>query len=366
MYNFGFLRDLVCHMHQNHGELFTFTDSKGKKRRLKPKEQENVYFDMVKHFMHTAVPPGSEGKTSQIIQAFSGTPDLPKITEDVFTREMIMPNMDVGWQQAYKTIPLERGQLTWQILEVDSGFTFELTPESAEAKIYSVSGTSVTAKVEKYSAGIGLTWEMIEEHRLYNFMQLYEALRMKYYTLWANVHYKLLAQAAGFTPGGTSKFGGTFTKLSDGNDKIAYDATGASEEAKDAVTINKGHDTIAKALKDKTYGDTANSQLLLYVRSNMRPRLENVLGRSGHQNHPNFSNSIGMVMPVYSNNDNIPENAGILVLPGYKIQNAVYLREMVKNFEDYKNLNMISTYWTVFGAIIGEAQQVAYLEFATP
>ena len=196
--NLSRFRDLVCHMATNADERvpFEIEDKKTKKKiKLNFSAQRDMFRQLVNNYVFSsgihinafspalATQLGSgqtmpnkdqQVDTSLILQAFSGTPDLPELTKNVFQRTMHMPEIDVAWQLAYQPVPLERGDLEWEIFDVDTGFTFEMVAEGAEAKIYGVSGSETKAKVELVW---GWSWPYLENYRITKALCFYSTLR---------------------------------------------------------------------------------------------------------------------------------------------------------------------------------------------
>jgi hypothetical protein len=71
-----------------------------------------------------------------------------------------------------------------------------------------------------------------------------------------------------------------------------------------------------------------------------------------------------MVEVRYTYNSTIPANKGVMVLPGNKAQNSVYMEE--KSFERVNpdNLNWLKSSFTAFGALVGENAQTSELSFS--
>jgi len=342
--------DLLLHMREHSEEDYTLDAKKGIV--LNRKEQGAVLQKAIQSFMQSvAVKEGDK-----IIQAFSGSSDLPVLTKDVFNVTQVMPIFDTLWQESYKGIPLRKGQLEWEIADVQAGFTFELIPEGGKIKFYSISGTKESAKIAKYGMGIGLTWEMIEGRKLYAFVDLMGQVRARLNNLWADTHYGLLATAALSAP-------------------IAWQGVATDPVVeRDIATINKGYETIGSACKAKGYGDTANAPMLLYVSPLLKARVmqafratsrDIIVGRQAGA----ASTVAGQIVeynvaPRFTWNSNVPANKAVLVLPGNKIQNSVYLRELGLSERDIETLSELRTYWTAFGAIVGDTDQTAELAFA--
>lgn len=287
------------------------------------------------------------GKESKEIQAFTGSSDIAILTKDVFNVTNQVPNYDTMWQESFRTVNLRRGELQWEIANVNTAAQFELIPEGQKVKIQEYTGTKVTVGINKYGMGLGFTWEMREGRKMYLFIDQLEQTRAKLFSLWANVHYGLLASAGAL------------------NNILYQGAATDSTLSRDIATINKGYEDLGEATKDKGYGDTANARMILYVSPKLKARVLAALRTTD----VTIANTQGQkviynVEPKFSWNSNIPTDKGLLVLPGNKIQNAVYMQNMQFSDEDIESLNDISTYWTAFGATVADTDQVYELDFA--
>ncbi len=297
-----------------------------------PKEQTKIFRKAIQAFIHKV----ASGVESKAIQAFSGSTDLPKLTKDVFNVTGKTPNFDLGWQKAFRSIQLMKGQLEWEIAEVEDFSDFKLTPEGAKCKIGSAGGSKVIAGIQKYSKGIGFTWEMMEGRKLYKFIEALLGLRNKLYKLWADIHYGLLATAAATNP-------------------IAWQA-GTNNIDRDIATINLVASTITSATKDSGYGDTAQAQLVMYVSPVLRDRMDAALKATRTEL---IAGGVKQAAPVswlvdvvYTYNSQIPANKFVMALPGNKIQNAAYMQELGLTETSIETLSKINTYWSAFGAFI--------------
>jgi len=342
--------DLVVHMQENAKEDYNFNEKKG--IILNYKQQGAVVQKSLQAFMQSVAVMDDKEK---IIQAFSGSSDLPQLTKDVFNVTQIIPIFDTFWQESFKGIRLKKGQLSWEIADVQAGITFEIIPEGGKVKIYSVSGTKEPVSIEKYGAGIGVTWEMIEGRKLYQFIDLMTQARAKLNDLWANIHYGLLGTAAATIP-------------------ITWQGVTADPILeRDIATINKGYETIGNATKAKGYGDTANSRMIMYASPNLKARLNQCFRATSADiirgRRDGAASSVAgqvleyAVIPRFTWNSNVPANKALLILPGNKIQNSMYLQELSLSDKDIETLSEVRTYWTAFGAIVGDADQTAELAF---
>lgn len=315
------------------------------KLNLKPVQVESAIQKSLQAFVHT-VASGSEVKS---IQDFSGSSDLPQLTKDVFNVTSQTPTFDLGWQAAFKGVTLKKGQLSWEIATVSEATEFELTPEGAKCKISSFSGSKIIADIQKYSRGLGTTWETIEGNKLYKFVDNLDSMRSKLYGLWSLVHYGLLATAAA-------------------TNQVAWQGVGTDKTIdRDLATLNEGASQLTRGTKDSGYGDTAQAVLLLYIDPKFKSRigaamsvtLDALVNSGGNGTPLNWK-----IQPIYTYSAEIPVNKGLLVLPGNKIQNAVYLQEMSFKEKSIETLNEIRTYWTAFGAVVADNDQCFELAFA--
>lgn len=337
------LFDLVSNYWDEDGKDNYPLKLKGKKEiMLDRKKQGVVIIKAVQAFIHGY---GIEEKKDCKIQAFTGSSDLPQLTKDVFNVTQAVDNFDLLWQMVFKGVPLKRGQLEWEIADVNSGQDFELIPEGGKVQFFGIEGDKVIVGVKKYGMGIGVTWETIEGRKLYKFWDQLTDVRSKLFNLWADVHYGLLATAA------TSN-------------QITWQA-GTTTLDKDIATLNKGAQDSGEANKDKGYGDTANSRFTFYASPKLRARINQALRVTTVES----MNKDGQIVDAnidakYSYNSQIPTNKGILILPGHKIQNSVYLREKSFSKEQMENMSQLKTYWTAFGAVVADTDQCYELAFA--
>lgn len=338
--------DLVVHMRNNGGEPYVFDTKKNIK--LNPMQQGMVLRKSIQAFMQNSGTLSQD--KSRVIQAFSGSADLPVLTKDVFNVSQAEPEYDTFWQSAFRGIQLKKGQLNWEIADVSDGFTFSMVPEAGKAKIYGFNGAKVSVGIEKYGAGLGVTWEMVEGRKLYQFIEQMGIVRSALNELWADTHYGLL---------GTAGAANT----------VAYDAVGTTVVAKDVNTINTGYLTISEDCKDKGYGNTAVVNMILYYAPALKSRINAAMKATNSELVTSgIVSSQGVVeynvTPVPTWNSAVPANKGLLVLPGNKLQNSVYMQEMGLSKKDIETLSDIQTYWTAFGATVADGEQVAELSFS--
>lgn len=306
-------------------------------------QQERVLRKSLQAFMLAQTP---DEKKSGKIQAFSGSSDLPVLEKDVFNVTMQVPNFDRNWQAAFKGIQLSKGQLDWEIATVDTGVKFRIVPEGQKVEFASIGGEKISVGIEKYGAGLAITWETIEGRKLYKFVDALEDVRAKLNNIWAEVHYGLLA-AGGL------------------NNQVAWQGTGSTLD-RDIATLQKGADDCGEANKDKGYGDTAQARFLLFASPKYRNRINQALRvtsadlakRSGDGTDKTPGQIVDAnIEPIYTYNSAIPTGKALLVLPGNKIQNSIYMANMGFSRQDIYSLTEERSYWTAFGAGLGDTDQ---------
>ena len=333
---------MATHMNKNPDTDYKFDD----KIILNPKQQSEYIKKAVQCFMHEV---GQPVKKDVAIQAFSGSSDLPQLTKDVFNVTHQVNSYDLYWQSAFKTVKLLDGQLDWEIATVSAGLVFEKIPEGGKVKLKRLKGEKISPSVEKYGVGLGITWEIIAGRKLYKFINLMEEARAGLYKVWSDVHYGLLAAAGASNP-------------------ITYQGTTEDGELRrDILTLNKGLNDIGKANKDKGFGNPTEFPYLLYLDPSLEERIEAAyrattadmaaaLNRGQIVKRRNVSR-------YYTYNSNIQSLKGLLVIPGQKSQNAVKLKELGLSKQEIESLNEVRTYWTAFGAAVGDTDQIYELSF---
>jgi len=341
----GLMFDLALHMRDNTGEDYVFSKKRG--ITLNYKQQAIVLNKSIQAFMQ-GVGCHQDDK-NLVIQAFTGSSALPQLTKDVFNVTQAVPQYDTLWQTAFQGIPLRKGELEWEIADVSSGFALELIPEGGKAKFYGISGAVESVKIYKYGAGLGITWETMEGRKLYKFVDQMMQARSRIYELWANTHYGILDTAAALNV-------------------IAY--AGAATDPvidRDIATINAAYEAIGALCRAKGYGDVANVPMLMFVAPNRKARVMQAMratssdiirGRSAAATSTPSQVIEYNIKPFFSWNSQITTAAAIMVLPGNKVQNSMYMQELGLSERDIETLSEMKTYWTAFGCVIGDNDQV--------
>ena len=242
---------------------------------------------------------------SVAIQAVGVSTDFAKLVSDAFNVTIGAQNFDLGYQQAFRDVPLGQNQDTWDIYDVQNGLSFRLIPEGGRIQVDELSGTVVTAHVDYYGGAIGWTDKMIRYRKVAAMVDMALIFRNRFWSNKADNHYLLLATAAA------------------GNLTAYQGVAGDGQLRRDIATINRAAYDLANRCKDKGYGDTAAAQLILYYNPLDRGRINAAFQASvavlaaalgpGHSVQWNIT-------PIATFNANVVYGSPILVLPGQKIQ----------------------------------------------
>ena len=331
---------LARHEHTSPNEAFSW---KGRTLRNR-KARLVVTHDVLRSFMFSGAPSMLPGEGEHVlIHAFTGSGDVSRLTHESFNVTNVVKAYDTRWQAAFQGVPLSDTEIDWEIAEITSGVTFDEIPEGSSARMYKYGGTTKTIKTAKYAAQIGETIELVRGNRLSRFANVVQMARDALFTLWADTHYDLLKVAG---------------PASDDIDWVGV--TADTQVSRDARTINLARTTITKDCKDLFADDTATAPVLLYAPPDLEDRIMRAMS-PGDSAQVERGRRTTLLLTW---NDAIDSDDGLMVLPGRKIQNATVASEISFDRQDQDSLSRIRTYWTWFGATVGEVKQVRTVNFS--
>jgi len=281
------------------------------------------------------------------IQSTGVSTDFAILTKDAFNVTMQEDNFDLGWEQAFRNVTLGRGQDAWEIYDVDNGISFTKVEEGQRIEMNKLSGSKQTAYVDYYGGALGWTDKMIRFRKVPAMVDRAMAFRNKFWVNKADNHYSLLAAAAALNV-------------------TAYQGVAADGQLRrDVLTINRAAFQLGDALKDKGYGDTANSPFILYANPFDEDRIEaafrvttNALAGAIGTTGPGQQITSRRITRVYTYNTNITAGSPLLVMPGQKIQKADAM--MPTTFTapiDPLTLNSYQAVWAIYGAAVADTDQ---------
>lgn len=282
------------------------------------------------------------------IQATGVSTDFAIVTKDSFNVTIETDNFDMGWEQAFKSVPLGKNQDSWQIYNVANSLTFRKVEEGGRIEVDELTGTIQTAYVDYYGGAIGWTDKMIRFRKVAAMMDLMSVFRNKFWANKADNHYILLATAAALNV-------------------TAYQGVAADGQARrDIRTINQAAFTLTDRLKDKGYGDMASAPLLMYANPFDEDRIEGAFRTISNAlvSTNNIAQQVTArrIKRIYTYNSNIVSGSPILVLPGQKIQKAEAMSPTTfTSPKDPLTLNQLQSVWAIYGAIVGDTEQCQQL-----
>jgi hypothetical protein len=279
------------------------------------------------------------------IEAFSVSTDFAQLTQNAFTLTIESDNFDMGWEAAYRTVPLDPKKNFWTIYNVINGIQFYKMPEGGRVKMDGMTGSKTTAYVDYYGGALGFTDHMIRYREIPAMVDIAAAFRNKFFAQKADNHYALLAAAAAFN---TTAYQGV---------------AGDGVTRRVLLTLNRAAFTLGNRCKDKGYGDMANAPLIFYANPIDEEKIEAAFKTVTADVVAARENGTAItqrpIRRVYTYNSNVTANHPILVLPGQKIQKADGMQPTTYVAPvDPFTLNQSQAVWAIYGAAIADTDQV--------
>lgn len=279
--------------------------------------------------------------TKKKIQAVGVSTDFEQLTADAFNVTVQADNFDLGYERAFRTVPLGQNQDFWEIYDVANGLTFNKVEEGQRIQVDELSGTKEIVYVDYYGGALGWTDKMIRYRKVAAMTDMAMIFRNKFWSNKADNFYLLLSVAAA----------GNVT---------AYQA-GTGELQRDIATINLAAFTLADRCKDKGYGDMASANMLLYYNPRDKARIlaafqatTSVLAQAGAAGQAIQWN----ITPIPTFNSNVVTGSPLLVLPYNKIQKAEDLAPTTFTApKDPLTLNELQAVWAIYGGAVGDTDQ---------
>ncbi len=280
------------------------------------------------------------------IQAVGVSTDFAQITKDSFNVTIENDNFDMGWEKAFRSVPLGKNQDSWEIYNVSNTITFVKVEEGARIEMNELAGTKTTAYVDYYGGAVGWTDKMIRFRKVPAMIDIASVFRNKFWTNKADNHYALLAAAIG--AGNTTAYQG---------------AAADGQLRRDIQTINLAAFTLGDTLKDKGYGDMATAPFLMYANPFDEDRIEAAFraltGGMAHALRGAEQITRRKITRIYTYNSNITSGLPLLVLPGQKIQKAEAMAPTTYIADkDPFTLNEAQAVWSIYGAIVADTDQL--------
>lgn len=286
----------------------------------------------------------------KIIKAFGTTADLTQLTKSAFNVTVEEDNFDMGWEPAFRSVPLSSGDLGWEIYNVTNGIEFQKVEEGGRIEMNGLSGDSVFAECDYYGGALGFTDKMIRGRKIPAMLDMAALFRNKFWANKADNHYALISAAALTT--------------------TAYQGAAAEGQLRrDVQTINRAAYTLALRCKDKGYGDTANMQFVAIVNLLDKARWEAAQAVVTANLAPALAGAERMLYSfrtVYTLNSYIAAGSPVICIPGQKTQKGETLAPTTyaPNGADPLTLNQFQAVWSIYGAAAADTDQFEQITLA--
>ena len=232
-------------------------------------------------------------------------------------------------------------------MDVQNGLSFRKIPEGGRIQVEGISGSLATVGTDYYGGAIGFTDKMIRFRKVAAMVQLATIFRNRFWENKADNYYLLLATAGALAANQIAQQG------------VAADGTAR----RNALTINLAAFTLGDRNKNKGYGNTAQTKLLIYA----NPRDEEAIDAAftltpqalvtARENGTAITSR--QIQRVYTFNQYITAGSPLMVLPGQKIQKADAM--MPTTFTapiDPLTLNRVQAVWAINGGAVGDTEQI--------
>lgn len=282
------------------------------------------------------------------IQAVGVSTDFAQLTSNAYNVTIQEDNFDLGYEQAFRSVPLGQNQDFWEIYDVQNGLTFRKVAEGNRIQVDELSGSKITAYVDYYGGALGWTDKMIRYRKVAAMLDMAMIFRNRFWTNKADNHYALLAAAAA----------GNVT---------TWQGAGSDQLQRDIQTLNMAAFTLGNRCKDKGYGDMASARFVMYYNPRDKAR---VLAAINATYGPVSTAGIGQgsvivswnITPIPTFNASVVAGSPILVLPLNKIQRADDMAPTTfTQPKDPLTLNELQAVWAIYGAIVGDTDQAQEL-----
>lgn len=281
------------------------------------------------------------------IQAVGVSTDFAQVTADAFNVTIQENNFDLGYEKAFRSVPLGKNQDFWEIYDVVNTLTFYKVEEGQRIEAAGVSGSKAIAYVDYYGGALGWTDKMIRFRKVAAMLGMASIFRNNFFTNKANNHYALLAASVVATGFNTATQG----------------AVADGRLQRNIQTLNQAIFTLTNRCLNKGYGDMANAPVLIYANPFDEARIEAAF-RAVTANQASAGATAEQVTKrkvsrIYTYNTSIVAGTPLLVLPGQKIQKADAMAPTTyKNPQDILTLNYVQSVWAIYGAIVGDIDQI--------
>lgn len=219
----------------------------------------------INHFMQI---PDTNAEVKAAIRHFTMNGDFPANTLQLLEKYHVLPNFDEGWQEVFDVRNFTNTSASgFEILDVTSGLTFSLVKPGEKVQIYKMSGTKVPVSFDMYGGGLGWLRQWFEDQQWWNV----EDTTIEFANRWRKKRSEIFYQLIEAVSSAQNIAWQSPVPAALPNTDPNYVAI------RDFETMNKAAETILLNLKDKGYGVSPSSQLIVLHPIQLKSRISRAL-----------------------------------------------------------------------------------------
>jgi len=283
------------------------------------------------------------------LQEFSTKGDFPTSVLDIIDKYHLTTGYDNGYEEIFDIRDFSGTKKSgFDLLDVQSGLTFEKVDPGGKLKVYSISGSKVHVYFDYYGGALGWHRQLIDDEEWWTLEDNAIEFRNKAYAYRAQVFYALI-------------------EALDSSKNVAWQNPEPSGLAstdpsyianRDAQTINKAAVEILTAIKDKGYSvNPVNAEMIVLTPLALKGRIRRALGlmlqpMANSEKFVDFNFRMITTTLLSSNTQYY------VILPKNKLKGGY--RMDLKVFSDFDILSYTDTTagWMRYGGAIGDSDQL--------
>lgn len=282
------------------------------------------------------------------VQAFGTSADFPTSVLEVMRKYQLTTYFDTAYESVFDILDMRNSnRSSFEILDIQDALSFMLVPEGMKAKVYGMSGAKATVSLDYYGGGLSWSRRLFDNREYWTIENNAVAFRNKWYSSKAENFYALI-EAVGVAqniawhapdPAGLAVTDTTYTAV------------------RDIQTINQACQTIILAVRNKGYGVTPNTPLIILAPIQLKGRLTRALGLNMQAFAGSTSRLDWNVSPIYTLGF-AATDVYYVILPKQKLLGANRMDLTIYSKFDELSYSDIAVGWGSYGGAIGDAQQI--------
>jgi len=305
-----------------------------RKANLNTKEGQAKVIGAINHFMKL---PATDPNFKAAMQHFTSTGDFPKNINQVIDKIHATTNFDNGYEQIFDIMDFTNTRASgFDILDVTSGLTFAKVERGQKAKVYKMSGAKSSVSFDMYGAALGWSRTWFDDQQYWNVEDTTIQFRNKAFADRAADHYALIEAVTNAT--------------------TWQGVTADTQLSRDIQTIRAAAVAILTAVKDKGYGVTPQTELILLAPIQLRDRVNAALTQL-NQAFQGSSRALQFnVRPIYTMMMTTTTEY-FVCLPKAKAKGGNRMNLTVLSEVDILSYADLIAAWQRYGAAIGDTDQ---------